>query len=474
MNQRNFKKEKEEYPEPTIWDAVAGNANNISDNRAVLGGLPGLLEKWKSKDLKIQISAINNAHNYGIEGLRLLIEATWNSDKEIRKKAARRLADKQSYFINLPTSVDGGTLFQECEEILYHYKYYSQARTFFEESLKNSFNIWAELYQYLSEIKVSGSEIIETGDKKIIKEKEKVLAEFFEVKKRYKIRPKFFWGGLVDTEKENFPIFSIMPEFTLNSKSNIIEAVVLNPKEFRISIAQCIESSLSESYIRLIVKYSNFPDNWQLYDLVCSLQRTAADYFKVSRNETYNQVGHTEARYQKFRALQIIKSLVVDWEGFIKELLPSESAIEQFFLVMNQGYYKYKVKKFGDNYICYEIQEDYQLGKYAQILGNYLGVSYIEVIKDCKEHRLHEWVFSYENLEYWVISKSQVEKIIFRAYNPTMNYEEIEFLFSDEIKNEKFSRLISFYLNKFSPEEDIKDWNSNDQNYVITSLFKDI
>ncbi len=68
------------------------------DRTAVLGGLPGLFKRWQSRDLPVGLSSLSDAPQYGIEGLRLLLKATWNSDRSIRDLAVKIIADNYNSF----------------------------------------------------------------------------------------------------------------------------------------------------------------------------------------------------------------------------------------------------------------------------------------------------------------------------------------------------------------------------------------
>ncbi|BAY82605.1 pentapeptide repeat protein [Calothrix parasitica NIES-267] len=86
--------------QPNKYDAVLGGNSPPPIHGAVLGGIEGVKKRLLSSDVDVQISALNDALNYGDVGLDLVIEALENESEKIRNHAYKALIFKNEPKIN--------------------------------------------------------------------------------------------------------------------------------------------------------------------------------------------------------------------------------------------------------------------------------------------------------------------------------------------------------------------------------------
>lgn len=79
--------------QPKQYDAVLGGNSPPPIHGAVLGGIEGVKKRLASSDVDVQISALNDALNYGDEGLDLVIQALENDSLQVKSFASRLLKE---------------------------------------------------------------------------------------------------------------------------------------------------------------------------------------------------------------------------------------------------------------------------------------------------------------------------------------------------------------------------------------------
>lgn len=77
--------------QPNQYDAVLGGNSPPPIHGAVLGGIEGVKKRLANSDVDVQISALNDALNYGDVGLDLVIEALEDKSAQIHYLVAYRL-----------------------------------------------------------------------------------------------------------------------------------------------------------------------------------------------------------------------------------------------------------------------------------------------------------------------------------------------------------------------------------------------
>jgi formylglycine-generating enzyme required for sulfatase activity len=76
-----------ENQQPREYDAVLGGKSPILENAAVLGGIEGVKFRLKNPDPQVRIAALQQAVNYGEQGLDLVIQALENELPQIQIQA---------------------------------------------------------------------------------------------------------------------------------------------------------------------------------------------------------------------------------------------------------------------------------------------------------------------------------------------------------------------------------------------------
>ncbi|MEM7717062.1 MAG: HEAT repeat domain-containing protein [Cyanobacteria bacterium P01_A01_bin.68] len=80
--------------QPNKYDAVLGGNSPPPIHGAVLGGIEGVKKRLASSDIDVQISALNDAWNYGDVGLDLVIDALQYDSKKVKKLAYELLENR--------------------------------------------------------------------------------------------------------------------------------------------------------------------------------------------------------------------------------------------------------------------------------------------------------------------------------------------------------------------------------------------
>lgn len=144
--------------QPREFDVVLGGKNPAPVTDAVLGGIEGVKRRLESEIVDVQIKALNDALNYGDEGLDLVIEALKNDCLQIKRFASRLLKefgnkkgkeallgfDSNLYF----TKIDNWS-FQEIDSHLSNEKNIDNAYTFTNSCIGEQDNSIDEAFQYL-------------------------------------------------------------------------------------------------------------------------------------------------------------------------------------------------------------------------------------------------------------------------------------------------------------------------------------
>ncbi len=73
--------------QPTNYDAVLGGQAPPPVDGIVLGGMEGAQMRLSSPDIKVRISALSEALNYGDAGLDLVIQALHSETKQLQRAA---------------------------------------------------------------------------------------------------------------------------------------------------------------------------------------------------------------------------------------------------------------------------------------------------------------------------------------------------------------------------------------------------
>ena len=86
---------KNNQNQPNQYDAVLGGNAPPPIHGAVLGGIEGVKRRLASSNVEVQISALNDALNYGDVGLNTLIKTLQHESVQIRKYVYKLLQDKE-------------------------------------------------------------------------------------------------------------------------------------------------------------------------------------------------------------------------------------------------------------------------------------------------------------------------------------------------------------------------------------------
>ena len=87
--------------QPKQYDAVLGGNSPPPIHGAVLGGIEGVKKRLSSSDVDVQISALNDALNYGDVGLDLVIPELESESINRRELAYRLLRDRKETQVKL-------------------------------------------------------------------------------------------------------------------------------------------------------------------------------------------------------------------------------------------------------------------------------------------------------------------------------------------------------------------------------------
>ncbi|MDJ0733178.1 MAG: hypothetical protein QNJ47_03680 [Nostocaceae cyanobacterium] len=79
--------------QPREFDAVLGGEISPPVTGVVLGGIERVKRRLKSEDEKVRIAALEDAFNYGDEGLDLLIEALKDDSEKVKDYAVSFLQE---------------------------------------------------------------------------------------------------------------------------------------------------------------------------------------------------------------------------------------------------------------------------------------------------------------------------------------------------------------------------------------------
>ena len=96
---------------PNKYDAVLGGNSPPPIHGAVLGDIEGVKKRLASSDVDVQISALNDALNYGDVGLDLVVNALKNKSKKVKDVAYKLLASRND---------------SELKQLSYSYKFTSE------------------------------------------------------------------------------------------------------------------------------------------------------------------------------------------------------------------------------------------------------------------------------------------------------------------------------------------------------------
>ena len=77
--------------QPREFDAALGGKNPPPVTGVVLGGIEGVKRRLESEIVDVRIKALNDALNYGDEGLDLVIQALENDSLQVKSFASRLL-----------------------------------------------------------------------------------------------------------------------------------------------------------------------------------------------------------------------------------------------------------------------------------------------------------------------------------------------------------------------------------------------
>jgi hypothetical protein len=87
------------HQQPQIFDAVLGNQTQIPNGSLILGGIEGVKNRLNSENIKIVISALKDAINYGDAGLHLVIQYLENPESKIVDAAYELLKCRSESFV---------------------------------------------------------------------------------------------------------------------------------------------------------------------------------------------------------------------------------------------------------------------------------------------------------------------------------------------------------------------------------------
>ncbi|MFM6277884.1 MAG: formylglycine-generating enzyme family protein, partial [Dolichospermum sp.] len=73
--------------QPGKYDAVLGGNSPSIESAAVLGGIEGVKLRLQNSDARVRIAALQQALNYGEQGLDLVIEGLNDESLEVEKTA---------------------------------------------------------------------------------------------------------------------------------------------------------------------------------------------------------------------------------------------------------------------------------------------------------------------------------------------------------------------------------------------------